>query len=123
MQVGKNKLANLKRAAELIDSAKYKVDKLKLVVLPECFNSPYGIEHFAGNAEDMCDGETCKMLSEKAREHGLYLVGGTFPEKGNAGKYYNTCTVWDPKGELVTIYRKMHLFDIDIPGKMTFKVM
>lgn len=34
---------------------------------------------------------------------------------------YNTCTVWNPEGKLVAKYRKMHLFDIDIPNGITFK--
>lgn len=123
MQVGKNKLANLTHAAELIDKAKCTVNKLKLIILPECFNSPYGIEHFAENAEDIPCGETCQMLKEKAKEHGVYLVGGSHPEKCEGGKFFNTCTVWNPDGDLVAVYRKMHLFDIDIPGKMTFKVI
>jgi omega-amidase len=34
---------------------------------------------------------------------------------------YNTCTVYNPSGELVAVHRKVHLFDIDIPGGITFK--
>lgn len=120
MHVEANKLTNLKHAGELIDTAISQAKGLKLVVLPECFNSPYGITHFNENAETVPDGKTCQMLSKKAKEHGIYLVGGTFPER-KAGKLYNTCTVWDPRGNLLATYRKIHLFDIDIPGKMTFK--
>jgi len=36
-------------------------------------------------------------------------------------KLYNTCTVYSPTGSLVAIYRKVHLFDIDIPGKIKVK--
>lgn len=50
----------------------------------------------------------------------LYTVGGTIPEVED-NKLYNTCTVWNPQGKLVAKYRKMHLFDIDIPGGITFK--
>jgi omega-amidase len=63
---------------------------------------------------------------------------GSIPEREN-DKVYNTCTVYSPKGilclfffngntdtddlgELVAMHRKVHLFDIDIPGKITFKV-
>ena len=67
------------------------------------------------------------MLSAAARETGTWLVGGSIPEivQGNAEggpKYYNTCTVFNPAGELVVTHRKVHLFDIDIPGQITFKV-
>lgn len=37
------------------------------------------------------------------------------------GKVYNTCTIWNPKGDMIGKYRKMHLFDIDIPNGITFK--
>jgi omega-amidase len=61
------------------------------------------------------------MLSQAAKETGVWVVGGSIPERSN-GKFYNTCTVYSPKGELVAIHRKVHLFDIDIPGQITFKV-
>jgi len=62
------------------------------------------------------------MLSAAAKETGLWLIGGSFPERdAKDGKVYNTCTVYNPKGELVVIHRKVHLFDIDIPGKITFQ--
>lgn len=49
-----------------------------------------------------------------------FFKGGTFPER-DGDKLYNTCTVWNPTGDLIAKYRKMHLFDIDIPGGITFK--
>lgn len=36
-------------------------------------------------------------------------------------KYFNTSLVFSPEGRLIATHRKMHLFDIDIPGKITFK--
>lgn len=55
-----------------------------------------------------------------AKELGVYLVAGSIPEIKNE-KYFNTSTIWGPKGDLIATYRKMHLFDIDIPGEITFK--
>jgi predicted amidohydrolase len=67
-------------------------------------------------------GETCKILSNIAKELSIYLIGGTIPEKEENGeKCFNTCTIWNPDGSLQAVYRKMHLFDIDIPGEITFK--
>ena len=44
---------------------------------------------------------------------------GSIPER--CGEHiYNTCVVVNPKGELVTKHRKVHLFDIDVPGKIRF---
>lgn len=67
-------------------------------------------------------GETCQKLSDIAKELKIYLIGGTIPEKEeSSNKLYNTCTIWNPDGSLQATYRKMHLFDIDIPGEITFK--
>lgn len=118
LMVQKDRNKNLENAFNLIKKAKN--DGAKLVALPECFNSPYGTSFFKEYAEEINCGPTCNMLSKAAKENQIYLIGGTFPEVENS-KYYNTCTVWDPNGNLIAKYRKMHLFDIDIPGKITFK--
>ncbi|XP_018563400.1 omega-amidase NIT2 [Anoplophora glabripennis] len=117
-RVGKDRTKNLENAARLIAEAKK--GGAQLVALPECFNSPYGTKFFNEYAEPVPNGPTCEMLSKAARDHSIYLVGGTFPEVEN-NKFYNTCTVWNPEGKLLAKYRKMHLFDIDIPGGITFK--
>lgn len=47
---------------------------------------------------------------------------GSIPElEETTDSIYNTCTVYSPAGELVAVHRKVHLFDIDIPGGITFK--
>lgn len=117
-KVGKNRSENLDNARKLIDQAKNV--GAKLISLPECFNSPYGTKFFNEYAESVPNGPTSEMLSKAAKENQIYLVGGTFPEIEN-NKFYNTCTVWGPEGNLLAKYRKMHLFDIDIPGGITFK--
>ncbi|KAH9001659.1 carbon-nitrogen hydrolase [Lactarius akahatsu] len=104
------------------------------VTLQECFNSPYGHVHFPVYAEsigfrkgekydiDASQSESVKMLSEAAKTEGVWLLGGSIPEKDPSdGNVYNTSTVYSPQGELVATHRKVHLFDIDIPGKITFK--
>lgn len=117
-KVGKIRSENLENARKLIDQAKNL--GARLISLPECFNSPYGTQFFNENAESIPNGPTSEMLSKAAKENQIYLVGGTFPEIDN-NKFYNTCTVWGPEGNLIAKYRKMHLFDIDIPGGITFK--
>ncbi|XP_014251074.1 omega-amidase NIT2 [Cimex lectularius] len=118
MKVGKDKVQNIKKALTMISQAK--CDGSTLVVLPECFNSPYGTRYFNEYAEEVPEGETCKALSEAAKENCVFLIGGSIPER-EGQKLYNTSTVWSPEGQLLCKYRKTHLFDIDIPGKMTFK--
>jgi len=90
------------------------------VSLPECFNSPYGTQYFKEYAESVPSGPSCEALRAAAVENKVFLIGGSIPECSE-GKYYNTSTVWCPQGSLLATHRKIHLFDIDIPGKMTFK--
>jgi omega-amidase len=59
-------------------------------------------------------------LSGISKELGIYLIAGSIPERKD-NKLFNTSTVWGPEGNLLATYRKMHLFDIDIPGEITFK--
>jgi len=124
MSVGANKGRNLERAAELVSRAA-KEFKVQLVALPECFNSPYGTKHFPEYAEPVpADksqwGDSTRALSAMAADNKVFLVGGSIPER-DGDKLYNTCTAWSPEGRMVAKYRKMHLFDIDVPGKITFK--
>lgn len=66
------------------------------------------------------DGETSKLMSAISKELGITLIAGSIPERKD-NKLFNTSTIWGPQGNLLTCYRKMHLFDIDIPGEITFK--
>lgn len=108
---------NLNRASELIKEAAQK--GAQVVALPECFNSPYGTRFFPEYAEKI-PGQSTQMLSEVAKECGIYLIGGSIPEE-DSGKLYNTCTVFGPDGALLIKHRKIHLFDIDVPGKIRFQ--
>src|ERR1700760_2958854 len=95
-----------------------------IVVLPECFNSPYGTKYFPKYAETLLPSPPTKeqspsyhALSELAKEAKTYLVGGSIPEYWEeTKKYYNTSLTFDPNGNLLATHRKVHLFDIDIPG-------
>ncbi|CAG8546390.1 6883_t:CDS:2, partial [Funneliformis caledonium] len=87
----------------------------------ECFNSPYGTKYFSEYAENIPQGESVKTLSEAAKEAKAFVVGGSIPERDSSGKLYNTCTVYDTGGNLIVKHRKVHLFDIDIPGMIKFQ--
>ncbi|KAI9888255.1 MAG: hypothetical protein M1814_000794 [Vezdaea aestivalis] len=98
-----------------------------LIVLPECFNSPYGTSFFHDYAESLLPSPPSEAASPSwhalrnmAREAGVWVVGGSIPER-DGERVYNTSLTFSPGGELVTKHRKLHLFDIDIPGKITFK--
>ena len=57
-----------------------------------------------------------------AAETKTYLLGGSIPEYvPETKKYHNTSLLFSPEGKLLATHRKLHLFDIDIPGKITFR--
>ncbi|RVE48653.1 hypothetical protein evm_006724 [Chilo suppressalis] len=118
LAVGPDKAKNVAAAVQEIHKAKEK--GAQLVALPECFNSPYGTKYFEEYAEEVPSGETSRALSKAAAEAGVCVVGGTVPERCGS-RLYNTCAVWDSNGKLLAQHRKIHLFDIDIPNKITFK--
>ena len=61
------------------------------------------------------DGEIVSVLRELAQRHAIWLLGGTFPEAiPDQERIHNTSVLIDPDGELKAIYRKIHLFDVDL---------
>ena len=113
LNVAENKRKNIDRAAEMVRSAAD--NGARMVVLPEMFNCPYQTKLFPEYAEHFAGGETTSMLREVAREKQIYLVGGSIPEK-DGDQVYNSSFTFGPKGDLLGSYRKMHLFDVDLPG-------
>lgn len=127
---GADKAANLAHARDKVREAAS--SGAKIIVLPECFNSPYGCDYFPTYAEQLLplppspeQSPSFHALSSMAKETGTYLIGGSIPELEVDGdkkkRYYNTSLTFNPKGELLATHRKVHLFDIDIPGKITFR--
>ena len=90
----------------------------EMVCLPEMWICPYENAAFVAYAEPE-GGETWQLLRKTAQDCGVYLVGGSIPEQ--AGEYiYITCFVFSPEGEQIAKHRKVHLFDIDVPGGQRF---
>lgn len=116
MNVKADKVANIARACELVDEAAAR--GANFVGLPEMFNylGP-GIREQA----EAFPGETHRALAAKARQHGLWMHCGSIPEVAEDGRYYNTTVVLNPEGEPVAKYRKVHLFDIHVPGQAPHK--
>ncbi|XP_028163063.1 omega-amidase NIT2-like isoform X2 [Ostrinia furnacalis] len=108
-----DKTKNLATAVKEIHKAKQR--GAQLVALPECYKYEHNIDW-----EEVPSGEACRALSEAAAEAGVCVVGGTLPERDGSA-LYNTCTVWDSDGSLLARHRKMHLYDIDIPNKVTHR--
>ena len=66
---------------------------------------------------------TTQRLGALAKKYGIHLLIGSIAEKvpNNDNKCYNTSVFFDPKGELIAKYQKMHLFDVDVPGGLCIK--
>jgi deaminated glutathione amidase len=56
-------------------------------------------------------------MSDWAQTHGITLVGGSIVERREGReKASNTCVVFDPEGQVTAVYRKIHLFDVEVGG-------
>jgi nitrilase len=108
---------NLERAAHWIGVAAGR--GAQLVALPENFALLREEDDTSANplAAPLDEHRALQFLSEQARQHGIWLAGGTLPEGGpDAAHVYNTAVLLGPDGELVASYRKIHLFDVSLPG-------
>ncbi|HSN52325.1 MAG TPA: carbon-nitrogen hydrolase family protein [Woeseiaceae bacterium] len=107
---------NLELAAQLLGDAAR--DGCTLAALPENFAlMPIRGRDKSLHAERPGAGPIQDFLSETAAKHGLWIVGGSMPlESPEPGRVYGACVVVDDRGEQRAIYRKIHLFDVDLPG-------
>src|SRR5262245_8499812 len=61
-------------------------------------------------------GPFTEPVQEVARERSMWVVGGSVPEAAD-DHVFNTSCVFDPTGEVVARYRKIHLFDVELPDQ------
>ena len=113
-----DKMENVRTVKTYLE--KIKDENPDFVILPEMFCCPYQTENFPIYAEKE-GGPIWQQLSAYAKQYGVYLIGGSMPEKDAEGNVYNTCYVFDREGKQIGKHRKVHLFDIDVKGGQTFK--
>ena len=113
-----DKMENVRTVKTYLE--KIKDENPDFVILPEMFCCPYQTENFPIYAEEE-GGPIWQQLSAYAKQYGVYLIGGSMPEKDAEGNVYNTCYVFDREGKQIGKHRKVHLFDIDVKGGQTFK--
>ena len=114
-----DKAANLATALRLARLAAER--GAKLIVLPELFFWR-GMPADEPAVAEPIPGPTTDRLAALAAELRVSLVGGSLLESVPGGrKAYNTCPVFDPDGELIATYRKLHLFDVDIAGHVSIR--
>lgn len=113
-----DKMENVRTVKTYLE--KIKDENPDFVILPEMFCCPYQTENFPIYAEK--EGEPVwQQLSGYAKQYGIYLIGGSMPEKDAEGNVYNTSYIFDREGKQIGKHRKVHLFDIDVKGGQTFK--
>jgi predicted amidohydrolase len=117
---------NLERAGALVAQAKRR--GARLVLLPENFA-------FMGREEDKraiaerieispsgSDGPIVRALREMARGEGVFVIGGGMPERSeDDARPFNASVAVDPEGTVVSIYRKVHLFDVDVGDGQSYR--
>ena len=109
------KADNIEKAERLV--ARAAATGADIVLLPEKWNALGSADILRANAEPLEGGETVEAMSRWAREHGITLVGGSITERREGReKLSNTCLVFDPTGDVVGVYRKIHMFDVEVGG-------
>ncbi len=95
-------------------------DGAELIVLPEYFACLSGDDDFQRRSgESLPDGAIFQWLGRLARELGVYLHAGSVVECEGSDRY-NTTVVFGKDGEMLARYRKIHLFDVEVPGGITY---
>jgi deaminated glutathione amidase len=110
---------NLAQAIGLIDEAVSR--GAQFVALPENVDliAAHGVKV---EAAEPLDGPTFRLFSEAARERNIWLLAGTVAEISPiAGRARNTSVLFNPRGDRVAVYRKIHLFDVDLPDGSSFR--
>ncbi|HEY5053834.1 MAG TPA: carbon-nitrogen hydrolase family protein [Solirubrobacterales bacterium] len=106
------KARNLEAAERLVRAAA--ADGAELIGLPEKWNLLAGGEALLAGAESL-DGPSLSAARGWARELGIHLLAGSISERGPE-KAFNTSVLIGPDGEDIAVYRKIHMFDVDVDG-------
>ena len=110
--------ANLAQAEKLCEDAA--AAGANLLCLPEAFSFIGASPQETISQAEALDGPRLEQYRTLARRHGLWLSLGGFHEAGAPGnRVHNTHVVVDAAGSTVAEYRKIHLFDVDVPGGAT----
>jgi len=112
MSSGAERESNLRQASALVGDAV--AGGAGLVVLPEFFAVLGPNEVLAAAAESLLDGPTVTWARSTAADARVWLVAGSIVER-SGDQCHNTSVLVDPHGEVVAGYRKIHLFDSQVP--------
>jgi deaminated glutathione amidase len=115
MNSQENKEANLRAAEHFIEQAVV-ADRPDLIILPEYYASLNAdpVQH-QSTGEKFPEGESFQLMSSLAAKHEVTIHAGSVVEK-SGNQFYNTTVVFGPDGKEKAKYRKIHLFDVVVPG-------
>ncbi len=111
-EAGQSKTDNIAAVDRLVSDAC--AAGARMVVLPEKWTGFGSPEIIRDTAETLSGGEAVTAMRDWARKYRVHLVGGSITERHDDGTLTNTCAVHSDTGELVAVYRKIHLFDVDL---------
>lgn len=115
-----DKAHNLSQAESLVRETASR-DTPRLIVLPENFNYLGGTTASSREAaETFPQGESYQLMQDLACELRVFLHAGSMIER-DGDDIYNTSVVFNPSGEEIARYRKLHLFDIEGPDGSVYK--
>lgn len=118
MDTQNDKGENLKQASAWVDEAAAR--GAKLVCFPEVMNL-IGRNVGEGGGKEQIPGYTTDILCKKAKEHGIYIHGGSITQELPEGKRSaNTSVLISPEGEILASYSKLHMFDITLADGTPF---
>jgi len=115
---GSDKAVNLDKAEAYIVEAAHR--GARLVALPEVclWRGPRDEER---RIAEPIPGPSTARLGSLARRLDLHVLAGSILEESGTPKVFNTSVLFDPSGEIIARYRKLHLFDVDIAGQVTIR--
>ncbi|MFZ1062089.1 MAG: carbon-nitrogen hydrolase family protein [Acidimicrobiales bacterium] len=118
MRSGTDKEKNVASAIDLVHAA---ADQgATYVQLPE-YCSFYGTARYYEGVSETVPGPTTNQLADVARERGISVhLGSVLETSPHDRRSYNTSVLIDASGAILATYRKVHLFDVDVPGEVTF---
>ena len=120
MNSGDDKAANLAIAEKMIAEA-VEQEAPDLIVLPEYYAFlGEGRDNIHGSGETFPEGEAYRHMSGLAKRHKVTIHAGSMVERGG-NAHYNATVVFGPSGEQLAKYRKIHLFDVDTPGGVSYR--
>jgi predicted amidohydrolase len=115
LNAAQSKADNIERAERLVAEAA--ATGADLLLLPEKWTGIGPPDLIRSVAESLDDGEATAAMRGWAARYGITLVGGSIVERREGhGKLSNTSIVIDPSGEIVAVYRKIHMFDVEVGG-------